>query len=356
MSNQINDIRDKFNNISFSGYQKSKVKSELIKCLENSKIENSCYWVAELICAGHYIDLWELIIIYMCKNINLGNPKLPIYLELRYNTFKNLINSYNQRELELRNNNNIRILFCEIICVLIYSNKKIKINEIKIPIDDITNFVNISQKLKAKDHNLILKYFHDDDPKEIYIPINELIFSINSKNLQESIFWLEWILQFENNCNKNNKFLNGKNRMFAPKGFERDIIMIIWDIIFDYSKNQNDIIYKICNSLFNIFCIKYNKNTKKKRRMIIYFTLQLIIEKYDLSIEIMKEKEKINNIKSNINNIYKDIKKNEESPGTEYLFKNIKGKSVEKSINKLNILNNFEKNNCSSSDYDSGDN
>ena len=117
---EINDVRDNFNKISFSGYQKSKVKLELLKCLENSKVENSCYWSAELICAGHYIDLWELIINYSCKNINLGNPKLAIYLELRYNSFKNLINSYNSRELQLRNNETIRNLFCEIICVLIF--------------------------------------------------------------------------------------------------------------------------------------------------------------------------------------------------------------------------------------------
>lgn len=352
MLNQINDIRDKFNNISFSGFQKSKVKSELLKCLENCKIENSCYWSAELICAGHFIDLWDLIISYSCKNINLGNPKLPIYLEMRYNGFKDLINSYNQRELELRNNNNIRLLFSEIICVLIYSKKKIKINEIKIPIDDVIHFINISQKLKAKDHEFIQKIFYDDDPKEIYIPINEFLYCINTKNLQECIYWLEWIILFENNCNKNNKFFNSKNRMFAPKGFERDIIMIIWEIIFYFSMEKNEITNKICKSLFNIFCIKYNKNTKKKRRIIIYFALQLIIENYDLSIDIIKDKEKINNIKLNIDNIYKDIKKNEESPGTEYLFKNIKGKSIEKSINKLNILNNFEKNENISSDSD----
>ena len=352
---EINDIREKFNNISFSGFQKSKVKSELTKCLENSKIENSCYWCAELICAGHYIDLWELIISYFCKNINLGNPKLAIYIELRYNSFKQLINSYQDRELQLRNNNNIRILFCEIICVLIYSSKKFKINEIKINSEDITDFINISQKLKAKDNKLISKYFFDDDPSEIYIPVNELIYSINSKNLQESIYWLEWIINFEIHCNKNSKQLISKNRMFAPKGFERDIIMIIWSIIFDYSKinDSSGISYKICNSLFNLFCIKYNKNTKKKRRIVIYLALQIITESYNTNIDIIKDKNKINMIISKINNIYKDIKKNEESPGTEYLFKNIKGKSIEKSIYKLNILNNFEKNeNDSSSEND----
>ena len=362
MSIQINDIREKFNNISFSGFQKSKVKVELINCLENCKIENSCYWTAELICAGHYIDLWEIIILYSCKNINLGNPKFPIYLELRYNSFKKLINTYYNKELELRNNEDIRNLFCEIICCLIFSNKKFKISEIKIPTDDITNFLNISEKLKANDDTIIKKYFHDDDPKEIYIALNELIYSLNTSNLQMSTYWIEWIINFENSCNKNNKYLLGKNRMFAPNGYERDIIMLIWEILFDYSKTKNELTYKICKSLFNIFCIKYSKTIKKKRRITIYFAVQLILENYNSNIPIISNKEKINSIKNKINSIYKDIKKNEESPGTDYLFKNIKVKSIQKSIGKLSILNSFENeylkddnisdNNSDHSDYD----
>ena len=345
MNFPINDIREKFNNISFSGYQKSKVKNELLLCLENSKIENSCYWAAELICAGHYIDLWNLIIIYISKNINLGNPKLPIYLDLRYNYFKDIINTFSQTPLELRNNFNIRSLFCEIICILVYSNKKIKTTEIKIPQEDLSEFLNISQKLKAEDQLNIENFLYSDDPKEIFIPLNEFIFSIKNKNLQDSLYWFEWIMQFENYCNKNNKFLKAKNRMFAPNGFERDIIMIIWEILFNISKEKDNLTEKIVKSLFNLFCIKYNKSFKKNRRIIIYFALQLIIENYEYEKKIITNKDKIYTIKSNINHVYKQIKKNEQSPGTEYLFKDLKGKNTQKSLTKLKILNNYQNSN-----------
>ena len=42
----INDTRSNsdFKNITFSGFQKSKVKLELIKNIKNNKIEPSCYW------------------------------------------------------------------------------------------------------------------------------------------------------------------------------------------------------------------------------------------------------------------------------------------------------------------------
>ena len=61
---EINDIRDvkEFNKITFSNYKKTEAKQELIKCLNKGEIEETNYWIAEFICAGHFIDLWEILI------------------------------------------------------------------------------------------------------------------------------------------------------------------------------------------------------------------------------------------------------------------------------------------------------
>ena len=66
-------------------------------------------------------------------------------------------------------------------------------------------------------------------------------------------------------------------------------------------------------------------------------------EKISLDEEIMRESQRVivNNVIKNIDTIYKQIKKNEESPGTEYLFKDVKSTNLEKTIEKLEKMNTF---------------
>ena len=353
----INDIRQDFKNITFSKFQKSKAKQELINCIYNCKIENACYWCAEFICAGHFLDLWDIIIIYFCKYIHSGNPKLPIYLNMRYESFLTILkNGYSTNVLIMRNNKKIRKLFAEIICILCYSFKKHNYQEVKLNKTEEFDLINITEKFKAPNIHYIDNILKDDDPKELLIPCNELIYNLENKNLIDTCYWFEWILEYENICKKKKKKCICQGRTYAPNGNQNDIIWILWDIIFYYSNSENiqnienikninkeskNIISKIIKSLYELFIIRYNPPTKRRRKFIIYFCFSLIIEKHNFDSALTNKSKEIEAIVLKIDSIYKEIKKNEISPNTDYLFTNIKKSNLEKTIEKIEMINNI---------------
>ena len=69
----------------------------------------------------------------------------------------------------------------------------------------------------------------------------------------------------------------------------------------------------------------------------------MFCENVNVSDEIIREsqKEVIGVVIDKIDIIYKQIKQNEESPETDYLFKDVKQSNLEKTIQKLETLNTF---------------
>ena len=336
----ISDIRESFQNVTFSNFQKSKTKNELLNCIYKAKIENANYWTAELVCSGHYLDLWDVIILYSTRYIHCGNPKLFPYLELRYNQFITILkNGYTSTPIMLRNNSKIRKLFCEVITILCYSVKKHNYSKIKIDKCEDFDLININKKFKANNTEIINNIYKEDDPKDLMLPFNELIHALTSKNIVDACFWYEWIVEYSNKCKKNKKKCECESRIYAPNGNQKDVIWIVWDILFYFSEKREELIKKIINSLFVLFKIQFSSSCKTKRKYVLYFAFSLLIEKIDFTINICSCTDDVNKVCEKINNVYREIKKNEISPKTDYLFDNVKQKNVEKSMQKMEIFN-----------------
>jgi len=344
---EINDKRAAadFRGVSFSQFQKSKVKTELLSALINNKIEPACYWVAELVCAGHFLDVWEILILFVSRYIHLGNPKLPIYIAMRFNNFKDIMaNGYVGNELSLRNSVKVRQLFSEIVCIVSQSKKKHSFETVKILKADEFDMTHMASKLKAPSIDFAKDVFKSDDPKELYIAMNEFAYHLSkaSRNGVMACYWLEWLLEFESQCKQNKTVCIAETRTFAPvlDKFTKDPIWLVWELLLQEAA-KDPLVQKIMRALLDLFSIKYTSGVKKKRRFLIYFAINLLTETVDLKIDIMGNKAQIDSIMLKIGLVYKDVKKNEVTLGDDYLYLGVERSNLDKTIERLEKMNEY---------------
>jgi len=348
-TSEINDTRTslQFKTFSFSKFKKTHVCDKIIENMQKKKIEPACYWAAELICAGHFADLWQIILEYVGKYIHLGNPKIVKYIELRYTGFRSIVNQgHYVSELHLRNNATIRKIFAEIIVVLTLSNKKHSFELIRINRIEEFEIETMKERLIAPNTSFVESLFRKDDPKEIVIPINEFAYNISMEkhNMLNACYWLEWMIEFDALCRKRKQPLFCERRRESANvenKFQCDIIWIVWEALIDQSKkNENLFIDSLIESLLVLFSIKYTTASCKKHRYLIYFAISLLTEPVPMNIELINDKSTVEIVVKKIDEIYEQIKQNEESPNTEYLFANLeKQVDLEKSIRKIELMN-----------------
>lgn len=347
----INDLRttSDFKGMSFSGYKKGDVKKQFLLNIYNGKLEPACYWCAELLCSAAFMDIWEVFILYLGKYIHIGNPKLAIYLNKRFQIFRNImVQGLFYDELELRNHKTIRKLFAEITCVFTHAAKKTGFESIKINKEEEFDLTKMTERLKADSATYTHEVLRKKDPNEIMVALNEFLFHItpndsHNVNMMEACYWLEWIIEFENVCKKKGQLCKCDRRFDVPVDtkFQCDLIWIVWDaIIYTTQKANNEFVNTVIESLFELFCIKYTSACTKKRRFLLYFAVSMICEPFNCITEIISDKNIINHTLLQLPNIYKQIKKNEQRPKTDYLFSGIEDMTnMEKSKQKMEWMN-----------------
>jgi hypothetical protein len=349
MEYEINDIRhsNEFKCISFSGYKKISVRDAFMDNMMRGKIEPACYWCAELICSGHFSEIWDTILLFVGKYVHLGNPKIIIYLEKRYSIFKEIINNGKYLcEMHTRNDNNLRKLFAEIVCVLSVSNRCHCFDVLKLDVLHDFDMIQIRDKLTAPSIEYCHPFFLKNDPIEFMVAINEFSYCI-SKVPADSVsacYWIEWIIQFDVVCKKKKEKCIAERRAYIPVEFkhQQDVIWIIWDALFHYGKLRGIFVEKILQSILQMFSVKYSSASTKKYKHLLYFAVGIVTEPTIIQIDLITDKDKpmIENVVEKINNIYSQIKKNECSPNTDYLFSSLNESKTnfEKSIKKMEML------------------
>ena len=354
MNNEINDVRTKkdFRGKTFSGYKLLDVKNMINKELLSRNVNDAYYWVIELLCAGHVEIIWEIFNIYFSQNIGCANPKLAVYLNIKHQEFVKVHRAgYINHELLLRNSSLCRKILCETVIILSQSPKQLLMQKFITMNDNDFSLDNLTSRLSAPNDKFITDIFKDDDPIELFIPLNELTYNLslvvknnnNKETLWNCLYWFEWILQYEKYSKDRGNVLKSTYRSIKVDSLHRkDVIWIIWDVIFFYS-NKTKLQKKITQSLFELFCINYKPGSKQKHKHLLYNAFDLIVNvntiPFNTPITTNKDIISDTNIQYIDNKIFIEIKKNEHSSNTEYLFNNINERSnTEKTAEKINKL------------------
>lgn len=293
----IQDIRtpDQFKTTTFSKYQKSSVKKEWINSMLKGNIEASCYWTTELICSGLFTELWELILLFYAKYIHCGNPKIPTYLDMRFEQFKKSITG---NELDLRNHIEVRKIFVEMICILCKSPRKHSYDSIEIGKE--TALAKSRLVAPTIEYN---KGFLPADPKELFIPMNEFGYMLHTKNSVGACYWIEWVLLYlsKHKCIAVERDMCTKSKT--------DSIWVVWSILYSYAPSP--ISKKIMDSLIRLFGIAYTPSTKEKRKFLLYYAVSLCCDPIHMDVELMQDKKILEIAYEKCWLMYKDIRKHE---------------------------------------------
>jgi hypothetical protein len=325
-----------FRNTTFSRFKKTEVRKRLLASLTSNDVETSYYWAAEMICAGHQLDVIEDILLFMSKNISIANPKLPMYISMRLKTYLNILESEHiSAPLELRNSLFIRKLFAEIVSVLCFSAKKPTLQFLKISCDEEFGREKWRHRLKAGDSIRLESFFRKKDPKSIFIACNEFVFALGKKEFMDSCYWLEWLLEFDAIVKKRSNqpicCASRKQTVHVQTKYFTDVVWIIWDIILNNvypgesaeheepsrraklgqqeDPIDSDEITRLhtIDALIELFCFQYNRPAGKRRKYLFYHAICLICEHVRFDTEIIPRKRDIEIVIASINNFYKEI-------------------------------------------------
>ena len=204
----LNDTRAlaEFKQTTFGGYPRNKVLSTLDKSITEGKIDHACYWAFQLLASGQANALWDKLIGYIYKNINIANPSLPYWLlthDIAWTRMISMKEYAKEGILQLRNNQQARNLITEMVTMACLSRKR-KLDTLTLKIKD-TDFIiaNFHAKCQVRNNIMISGLLGPNDPSEIRIAANEFCYNLVNKQLQEALYWLNWILFWEKDkCQK----------------------------------------------------------------------------------------------------------------------------------------------------------
>lgn len=281
-----------FQKFTFSGHLRAHVYKVLDENIKLSHADYACYWALELLCSGLTHSLWQTLFESTARHINRGAPNAFLYLADMYEKFAQHEGQYSLLNMTaIRNNDEARKLVCNVSASLALSrkNKLPPLPKIK-PEHDFQQ-VTITENLKAPSSNYARHIVKQGDPLDIYIPLNELYYSLRpeTRDIAKSLYWVAWILKYASHFKKQNKrdyecYFRAND--YVDNKYCKLVIWLIWSVVLDVSTKspQAGILKPYMDCLYKIHCLRWTPSLLKQRLCFLVTAIQFICESNTLDV------------------------------------------------------------------------
>lgn len=307
------------------GYPRSKVPVAMEKAIYSGKIEHACYWAFQLLASGAPITLWDRLLGYAYKHVNIANAKLPRWLQEKTSGWQRVLvrkdfagaNVINSRNLQ-----QVRHMITEMIVVLSLSRKR-KLDVLSTKIKE-TDFIisNFHDRCTNRNNMIIVALLGDNDPSEIRLAANEFAVNLGMRNMQGALYWLNWILYWERINIKRFKSFTIQARMIEgiPQTDIRDVIWLIWSIIHQVRARviadteavrpagELGQLERQLDALWAMYIHRWKPASKSKRLPLIYWSMHYLIYPVDWSGEVIERMDILVKATANTNMMFEKLR------------------------------------------------
>jgi len=318
-SSKINDKRKiiDFKTLTFCGALKTQVLSALGKSIAEEKLEASNFWAFQLLLSGCVSTLFDKLISISAKQVNISNPRLPTFLLNKKKKLGKILQIHNSKEyvLVLRNNQDLRHLLVELVSAITLSRKRKLESLPKLKQLDFS-IQNFKKKLESNNNNDIKHILKENDPSEIRIAANELLYQLSNRNLNKALYWLSWILEWEKINIKKYKIFKVSSRNYEgiDNKFSNNVIWLVWDIINFVKKASFDLPFqglKELDSLWNLYKLDFTLGTRSKKLIYIIWSMKMLISYVDWDLHLIEREFLYFHSLANVNLMIQKLKPNE---------------------------------------------
>lgn len=223
---------------SYNGFKAVEVKRKLDESFKKRDLMSALFWSVEYHLSGKLGDWLSFLFNWIYMNIVILNTDLLYQLHSFIEWY--LKQDFgNTRSLDVLNNQKIRNFIGFIIPIIFFMPRN-KIAKLPKILDNQLVLSNIREKIRAPNLDLIGRFMKPGDPKELIIPLNEIMFTLLQKyndSMSRCQFWLSWVLTIEKKYFK--KFIAGFPRHISSSigtKFQSNWVWLLIEIIQYLSK------------------------------------------------------------------------------------------------------------------------